>query len=218
MFFITGRRQTELDHAKTLIGRNVTTVQGDVANLSDIDRLYKIVAAEKGVLHIVVANAGMMEHQTIDKATPEHFDKTFNLNVRGTYFTVSKALPLMKNGGSIVLVSSVVHVKGFPAHGAYAASKAAIRSFTRTWANELKGSNIRVNSLSPGPIDTPIFDAVFKTKQEADGGRAAYASKTLMGRMGTTKEMASAIVFLASDEGVFCNGSDLMADGGLSEA
>lgn len=136
--FITGRRQSELDSAKTAIGANVATVAGDVANLADLDRLYRTVAAEKSRVDIVVANAGFVEHAPIDSATPEHFDKTFNINARGTFFTVQKALPLMKQGGSIVLVASGLHLKGLPQHGTYSATKAAMRSFARTWAAELK--------------------------------------------------------------------------------
>lgn len=155
--FITGRRQAELEKARALIGKNVTTVQGDVTNFDDLDRLVKIVASEKGVVDVVFTSAGLVEQQTIDTATPEHFDKTFNLNARAVFFTVQKLLPLMTNGGSIVLVSSAMHYLGIPGHSAYAATKAAIRSFSRTWAAELKGRGIRVNTLSPGVIETPML-------------------------------------------------------------
>ncbi len=215
--FITGRRQTELDKAKALIGKNVTAVQGDVANLADLDRLYQTVAAEKGRLDIVVANAGFVEHQTIDSATPQHFDKTFNINARGAFFTVQKALPLIKNGGSIILVSSGLHMRGFPAHGTYSATKAALRSFARTWAAELKDRGIRVNNLSPGAVDTPIIDGQFATKEQADGARAMFASMTPLGRIGRPEEIAAAALFLASDDSSFSTGIDLVADGGITQ-
>jgi NAD(P)-dependent dehydrogenase (short-subunit alcohol dehydrogenase family) len=215
--FITGRRQAELDKAKAEIGRNVSTVQGDVASLEDLDRLYAQVKAEKGVVDVIVASAGFVEHQTIDQATPEHFDKTFNINARGVYFTVAKALPLMTRGGSIVLISSGLHLKGFPKHGAYSATKAALRSFARTWAAELKDRGIRVNNLSPGAIDTPIIDGQFKTKAEADGARDMFAGITPLGRIGRAEEMASAILFLASDDSSYSTGIDLVADGGITQ-
>jgi NAD(P)-dependent dehydrogenase (short-subunit alcohol dehydrogenase family) len=215
--FITGRRQSELDKAKALIGRNVTTVQGDVANLDDLDRLFATVKAEKGALDIVVASAGFVEHATIETATPEHFDKTFDINARGVFFAVQKALPLMRRGGSIVLVSSGLHLKGFPAHGVYSATKAALRSFARTWAAELKDRAIRVNTLSPGAIDTPIIDSQFATKEEADRQRQMFATMTPLGRIGRAEEMASAILFLASDDSSYSTGIDLVADGGITQ-
>jgi NAD(P)-dependent dehydrogenase (short-subunit alcohol dehydrogenase family) len=215
--FITGRRKVELDNAVALIGRNVTAVQGDVANLADLDRLYDTIAAEKGVVDVVVANAGFVELRTIDTATPEHFDKTFDTNARGTFFTVQKALPLMKNGGAIVLVSSGLHLKGFPAHGAYAATKAAIRSFARTWAMELKDRGIRVNNLSPGPIDTPIIDGQFATKAEADRAKEDFTQMAPLGRIGRPEEMAAAALFLASADSSFSTGIDLVADGGITQ-
>jgi NAD(P)-dependent dehydrogenase (short-subunit alcohol dehydrogenase family) len=215
--FITGRRQSELDKAREEIGRNVTSVQGDVANLDDLDRLFAQIKAEKFVVDIVVASAGFVEHHTIDTATPEHFDKTFNINARGLFFTVQKALPLMTQGGSIVLVSSGLHLKGLPAHGTYAATKAAVRSFARTWATELKDRGIRVNNLSPGPIDTPIIDGQFKTKQEADAAREMFKQMTPLGRIGRAEEMAAAILFLASDDSSFSTGIDLVADGGITQ-
>ena len=215
--FITGRRQSELDLAKAAIGAGVTTVAGDVANLADLDRLYRTVGAEKNRVDIVVASAGFVEHAPIDSATPEHFDTTFNINARGTFFTVQKALPLMKNGGSIILVASALHLKGFPQHGTYSATKAAIRSFSRTWAAELKDRGIRVNTLSPGAIDTPIIDGQFKTKAEADGARSQFAQMTPLGRIGRADEMAAAALFLASEDSSFSTGIDLVADGGLTQ-
>lgn len=215
--FITGRRQSELDLAKAAIGANVSTVAGDVANLADLDRLYRTVAAEKDRVDILMASAGFVEHAPIDSATPEHFDKTFNINARGTFFTVQKALPLMKKGGSIVLVASGLHLKGFPRHGTYSATKAAIRSFARTWAAELKDRGIRVNTLSPGAIDTPIIDGQFKTKAEADGARSLFAQMTPLGRISRADEMATAALFLGSEDSSCSTGIDLVADGGLTQ-
>lgn len=215
--FVTGRRQAELDKAKTAIGRNVTTVQGDVADLADLDRLFAQIRAEKGVVDVVVASAGFVEHATIDTASPAHFDKTFGINARGTFFTVQKALPLMTRGGSIVLVSSSLHLKGLPSHGTYSATKAALRSFARTWAMELKDRGIRVNTLSPGAVDTPIIDGQFATKAEADGARDNFSQMTPLGRIGHPEEMATAILFLASDDSSYSTGIDLIADGGLTQ-
>ena len=215
--FITGRRQSELDKAKAEIGRNVTTVQGDVANLDDLDRLYQTVKNEKGAVDIVVASAGFVERVLTENATPAHFDKTFGINARGVYFTVQKAIPLLRKGGSVVLVSSGLHLKGFPEHGTYSATKAAVRSFARTWAMELKDRGIRVNTLSPGAIDTPIIDSQFKTREEADGARTFFANFTPLGRIGRPEEMAAAVLFLASDDSSYSTGIDLLADGGLTQ-
>jgi NAD(P)-dependent dehydrogenase (short-subunit alcohol dehydrogenase family) len=213
--FITGRRQAELDKAAAAIGRNVTAVHGDAASLEDLDRLYRVVGESQGRVDIVFANAGLVEHQTIDTVTPEHFDKTFDLNVRGVLFTVQKALPLMGRGGSIILTSSVVAVKGLPAHGVYGATKAAVRSFARTWTTELKDRGIRVNSLSPGATDTPIIDGQFTSQAQADAARASFAAATPMGRIGRPQELADAALFLASDASSFISGIDLQVDGGL---
>jgi NAD(P)-dependent dehydrogenase (short-subunit alcohol dehydrogenase family) len=215
--FITGRRESELAKAKAGIGRNVTTVQGDIANLADLDRLYDTVKKEKGALDIIVASAGFVERVSLAAATPEHFDKTFNINARGTFFTVQKALPLLRDNGAIVLVSSALHLKGLPEHGAYAATKAAMRSFARTWAMELKDKSIRVNTLSPGAIDTPIIDGQFKTRKEAEGAKQFFASITPLGRIGRPEEMANAILFLASDDSSYCTGIDLVTDGGITQ-
>ena len=215
--FITGRRQSELDKAKAEIGKNVSAVQGDVANLDDLDRLYKTVKEEKGGVDIVVASAGFVERVLTQDATPAHFDKTFGINARGVYFTVQKAIPLLRRGGSVVLVSSGLHLKGLPEHSTYAATKAAVRSFARSWAMELKDRGIRVNTLSPGAIDTPIIDSQFKSKEEADGARAFFAGFTPLGRIGRPEEMASAILFLASDDSSYSTGIDLVADGGLTQ-
>jgi NAD(P)-dependent dehydrogenase (short-subunit alcohol dehydrogenase family) len=213
--YITGRRQAELDKAVAAIGRNVTAVQGDAASLEDLDRLYRLVRETHGRVDVVFANAGLVEHQTIDTVTPEHFDKTFDLNVRGVLFTVQKALPLMSRGGSIILTASIVAVKGLPAHGVYGATKAAVRSFARTWTTELKDRGIRVNSLSPGATDTPIIDGQFTSKEQAEAAKASFASATPMGRIGRPQELAAAALFLASDDSSFITGIDLQVDGGL---
>ena len=215
--FITGRRQAELDKAKAEIGKNVTAIQGDVANLSDLDKLYAAVTSEKGAVDIVVANAAIVEKVMTKDVTPEHYDKTFNINARGTFFTVQKALPLLRNGGSIVLVSSGASVKGIPFYATYSATKAAMRSFVRSWAADFKDRGIRVNTLSPGPIETPMLDSQGKSKEEGDALRAHFTQMIPLGRLGRAEEMASAILFLASDDSSFITGIDLPADGGLTQ-
>lgn len=215
--FIVGRQQSTLDKAKALIGKNVTAIQGDVSNLADLDRLFKTIKAEKGGLDIVVANAGNLEVGSINSMTPEQFDSCFNINARGTFFTVQKALPIMRKGGSIVLVASCVTQMGIPGYGAYSATKAAIRSFARTWTMELKEHGIRINTLSPGPIETPMLNNQWSSKEEADSGKSLFTSITPLGRIGLPEEMASAALFLASDESSFCAGIDLVADGGITQ-
>ena len=215
--FVVGRRQSELDKAQAEIGRNVTAIQADVANLDDLDRLYGRIKDEKGAIDIIVASAAFVERVLTQDATPTHFDKTFGINARGAYFTVQKALPLMRKGGSIVLVSSGLHMKGMAEYGTYSATKAAIRSLARTWAMELKDRGIRVNTLSPGMVETPIVDAQFASREEADGARAFFASITPLGRIGRPEEMASAILFLASDDSSYSTGIDLVADGGITQ-
>jgi len=215
--FIVGRRQSELDATKAEIGRNISTLQADASNLNDLDRVFAQIKAQKGSLDIIVASAGVAEQQTITAATPEHFDKAFNLNARGTYFTIAKALPLLNDGGAIVMVTSGMHLKGFPQFGAYSATKAAIRSFARTWAAELKDRGIRVNTVSPGMIETPIVDGIFATKEEADAARQLFAGITPLGRIGEPDEIAKAILFLASSDSSYTTGFDLVADGGITQ-
>ena len=212
--YITGRRASELEKAKVQIGRNVTAVQGDVANLADIDRLYKTVAAEKGIVHVVVSNAGIVEQASIDTLTPDHFDKTFNLNARGPVFLVQKLLPLMTGGGSIILVSSAMHVMGIPGHTTYAATKAALRSYARTWAAEFKDRGIRVNTLSPGVTDTPILDS---QSEEREALVNMYLGMIPIGRLARAEEIANAALFLASDQSSYMTGADLMDDGGVGQ-
>lgn len=215
--FITGRRQSELDKAKTEIGSNVTTVQGDVSNLEDLDRLYNTVKKEKGSIDIVVANAGFVEMVDTANVTPEHFDKTFNINARGTFFTVQKAFPLLNDNGAIVVVSTVATVKGFPQNVTYGASKATVKSYVKSWAADLKGRNIRANSVSPGIIDTTIIDGQFASKEEADGLKAYFVSITPLGRIGQPEEVANTIFFLSSSESSYITGTDIPVDGGFTE-
>jgi NAD(P)-dependent dehydrogenase (short-subunit alcohol dehydrogenase family) len=214
--FITGRRQSELDRAKAEIGRNVTTVCGDVAKLEDLDQLYAQVRDEKGVIDIVVVSAGVTVTAPIEAVTPELYDKNFGVNARGAFFTVQKALPLMTRGGAIVLVGSGKHMKGSLNYGPYAGSKAALRSFARTWANELKDRGIRVNCLSPGAVDTPIVYGHLN-EEEIIALKARVAQTYPLGRLGQAEELASAVLFLASDESSFTTGIDLVVDGGASQ-
>jgi len=209
--FITGRRQRQLDEAVAAIGRNVTGVQGDASDLADLDRLYATVKKEKGRMHVLFASAGVGEFAPIGSVTEEHFDKIFRVNVRGTLFTVQKALPLMVDGGSIVLNGSIAGVKGFENFGVYNASKAAVRSFARTWTNDLKSRNIRVNVLSPGTIDTGIFDGIPKEAKDY------FVSLIPRGTIGRPEEIASAVLFLASDDASFVYGTELFVDGGVAQ-
>ena len=209
--FITGRRQKELDEAVKAIGSNVSGVQGDVAELADLDRLYDSVGRVKGRIDIVFANAGVAEFAPLGSISEEHFDKLFNINVRGTLFTVQKALPLLNDGGSIILNGSVASVKGTAAFGVYGATKAAVRNFVRAWTVELKDRRIRSNVLSPGPTETPAVG-----QQPADA-IARIVSTIPMGRMGEADEIAKAALFLASDDSSFVTGIELFVDGGRAQ-
>jgi NAD(P)-dependent dehydrogenase (short-subunit alcohol dehydrogenase family) len=215
--FIFGRRQAQLDEAAKLIGRNVTTIQADASNLDDLDRVAAAVKAKKGVVDIIVSNAGLTEQALIDSVTPDHFDRTFNLNARAPVFLVQKLLPLMTGGGSIILVSSAMHVMGIPGHTAYAATKAALRSYARTWAAEFKGRGIRVNTLSPGVTDTPILDSQSSTPEEREALVNMYLSMIPIGRLARAEEIASAALFLASDQSSYMTGADMMDDGGVGQ-
>ena len=208
--FITGRRQEALDEAVRLIGRNVTGVRGDAANLDNLDRLFDTVKREKGKIDVLYASAGTGEAVPLGEITEQHFDATFGLNTRGTLFTVQKALPLFNDGGSIFMTGSVASVKGYPNFSVYAASKAALRSFARTWLNELKGRNIRVNVLSPGSIAAPMQDQVL------DEAKRMFESLIPRGKMGRPEEIATVALFLASDDSSFVNGVELSVDGGMS--
>ena len=215
--FITGRRQSELERAKAEIGKNVTVVQGDVTDLADLDRLYATVKAEKGVVDIVVANAGFIEHAQIFDLSEAHYDKTIDINVKGVVFTVQKALPLMTRGGSIIVVSSIVSVKGIPAHGIYTAAKAGVRALVRVWTQELKSKGIRVNTLSPGATETPIIRGQFDSDEASDAAKNMFASMTPLNRLGMPDEIAAGAYFLASDESSYVTGIDLPIDGGLAQ-
>ena len=208
--FLTGRRQKELEEAVASIGGNVTGVQGDVMNLADLDRLYETIKA-KGRIDIVFANAGLAEFSPLASITEEHFDNLFNINVKGTLFTVQKALPLLNDGSSIILTGSIAGVKGTPGFGVYGATKAAIRSFVRAWTVELKDRRIRSNVLSPGPTDTSLV-----TRQPVDA-IARIVSTIPMGRMGEPDEIAKAALFLASDDSSFVTGIELFVDGGRAQ-
>jgi NAD(P)-dependent dehydrogenase (short-subunit alcohol dehydrogenase family) len=209
--FITGRRRQHLDDAVKAIGRNVTGVQGDASNLADLDRLYETVKKEKGRIDVLFASAGTGEFAPIGEVTEEHFDKTFGVNVRGTLFTVQKALPLFSNGGSIIMNGSIASVKGFPAFGVYNASKAAVRSFARTWTVDLKARNIRVNVLSPGTIDTPALEGMPREKLDE------FTSLIPRGTMGRPEEIATVALFLASSDSSFVTGIELFVDGGVAQ-
>ena len=204
----------EFDKAVAAIGGNVTAITGDIANLDDLDHIYKVIAGTKKKLDIVVANAGFAAMVSTVDVTPEHFDKMFNTNARGTFFTVQKALPLMNDGGSIVLIGSGTWEKGIPNYVAYSATKAALRSYVRTWTSELKDRKIRVNVISPGLIETPIIQAQMPSKEVADGARAYFTSITPLGRIGLPEEIAAAALFLASSESSYIAGINLPVDGG----
>ncbi|WP_042876939.1 SDR family NAD(P)-dependent oxidoreductase [Cupriavidus necator] len=214
--FIFGRRQDELDRAVSQIGKNVAAVQGDVSNLADLDRLYETVSAAKGKFDILFAGAGIVDPQPLGEATEDSFDETFAINTRGVAFTVKKALPLLHDGGAVIVITSIAENKGIPGFTAYSATKAAVRSFVRTWTAELKDRQIRVNAICPGPIDTPIFDQQAPTKEGADQARAQFAAAVPFGRLGRPEEIAAAALFLASDEASFIAGVDLPVDGGMS--
>jgi NAD(P)-dependent dehydrogenase (short-subunit alcohol dehydrogenase family) len=215
--FITGRRQAELDAAVKKIGKNVTGVQGDVAKMEDLDRLFATVKKVKGHIDILFANAGLGEFAVLGEITEEHFDRTFDANVKGVVFSVQKALPLLKDGASIILNSSIAGSKGIPAFSIYNATKAAVRSFARTWTSDLKGRKIRVNAISPGPITTPGFSGLGKNEQENEANRQALIAMTPMGRFGDPSEVASVAAFLASDDSSFITGTELFVDGGAGQ-
>ena len=214
--FITGRRKEALDAAVAEIGKNVTAVQGDVANLSDIDRLYDAVKNYHRPIDIIFANAGVAKLAPFGAVDEQFFDLHFNANVKGLFFTVQKGLPLMRDGGSIILNASIADIKGFPAMSVYSATKAAVRSFARAWTNDLRSRHIRVNVLSPGHIDTPIMEslqqgeALTKMKKE-------MANNVPLGRLGEPDEIAKAVSFLASDDASYVAGTELYVDGGVAQ-
>jgi NAD(P)-dependent dehydrogenase (short-subunit alcohol dehydrogenase family) len=214
--FITARRQAELDKAASIIGKNVTAITGDLAKVEDIDNIAAAVESKQGIVDIIVSNAGFTEQAPLETITPEHFDKTFNLMARAPVFLVQKLLPLMNRGGSIILVSSAMHLMGIPNHTTYAATKSANRSYARTWAAEFKGRGIRVNTLSPGVTDTPILDSQSESEGRDDVVKT-YLNMIPLGRLAEAVETANAAVFLGSDQSSYVTGSDLMADGGVGQ-
>jgi NAD(P)-dependent dehydrogenase (short-subunit alcohol dehydrogenase family) len=213
--FIVGRRQAELDKAVAEIGENVTAVKADISKLEDLDRFYETVT-KKVKIDVIFAAAAFVEKVMTAAATPEHFDETFNTNARGTYFTVQKALPYLNDGASIILVAAAGKDRGFPGRSTYSATKAALRSLARTWTSEFKDRKIRTNVLSPGPVDTPMFDGQFPSKEGAAEARKQITAMIPLGRLGLPKEIAAAALFLASDQSSYVAGIDLVVDGGLT--
>ena len=215
--FMTGRRQAELDEAVAEVGHDARGVQGDVANLADLDRLYRVVREEAGRIDVLLANAGGGELVPLSDVTEEHYDRTFATNVKGTLFTVQKALPLLRDGASVILTGSTAGNKGGPSFSVYGASKAAIRNFARSWIQELAPRRIRVNVLAPGPTSTPGLHGLTHTEEQSRAFVAAMEAAVPLGRMGSPDEIANAALFLASDDSSFVNGSELFTDGGAAQ-
>ena len=215
--FMTGRRQADLDRAVAEVGHNALGVRGDIANMSDLDRLYEIVRQEAGRIDVLFANAGGGEFAALSDVTEEHFDRTFSTNVKGTLFTVQKALPLLHDGASVILTGSTNGTKGGATFSVYSASKAAIRNFARSWIQELAPRHIRVNVLVPGATSTPGLHGLLHTEEANQAFLAMMESQIPLGRMGTPDETAAAALFLASDDSSFVNGSELFADGGQAQ-
>jgi NAD(P)-dependent dehydrogenase (short-subunit alcohol dehydrogenase family) len=216
--FITGRRQSELDEAVKQIGTNVSGIQGDVSNLADLDRLYSTVKTEKGRIDTLFANAGVGELVPLEAITEAHFDKTFGINVKGLLFTVQKALLLLQDGGSIILNASIAASKGLEGISVYSATKAAVRSFARSWTVELKHRKIRVNAISPGQIDTPgIRTGMMQNEEQIKQFMASQVATIPLGRMGNPDEVANVVSFLASDDSSFITGIELFVDGGAAQ-
>jgi NAD(P)-dependent dehydrogenase (short-subunit alcohol dehydrogenase family) len=215
--FITGRRNAELAAAVKEIGHDATGVQGDVSDLSDLDRLFDQIRREKGKLDIVFANAGIAKYAHFGEISEELYDSIFDINVKGLLFTVQKALPLMPDGATIILNASIVGSKGLPSHSVYSATKAAIRSFARTWTTDLKDRHIRVNVVSPGAIDTPGLNELLASSQVGEQRRKMISTSVPLGRLGTPDEIAKAVVFLASDDSSYVSGVELFVDGGFAQ-
>jgi len=215
--FVTGRTQLKLDEAVKQVGSNVTGVRGDVAKLGDLDRLFEQIQRDKGKLDIIFANAGIASYASLGTIDEEHFDSIFSTNVKGVVFTVQKALPLLPDGASIILNASVVGSKGLPANSVYSATKAALRSFARTWTTDLKGRKIRVNAISPGPIDTEGLRNLVGSTGAGEDRLKGLGSMVPLGRLGTADEIAKATVFLASDDSSFVTGIELFVDGGFAQ-
>ncbi len=215
--FITGRRDAELAAAARQIGENVTGVQGDVSNVADLDRLFAQIKREKGRLDIVFANAGVARYAALGAISEEFFDSIFDTNVKGLLFTVQKALPLLSDGASIILNASMVASKGLPTYSVYSATKAAVRSFARTWTTDLKERRIRVNAVSPGSIDTPAARDLLASSGVGEKRKKMIAESVPLGRFGTPDETAKAVVFLASDDSSYVTGTELFVDGGFAQ-
>ena len=215
--FITGRREPELAAAVEEIGRNVAGVQGDVSNLGDLDHLFAQIKQEKGNLDIVFANAGVAKYAPFGTITEEFYDSIFDINVKGLLFTVQKALPLMRDDGSIILNASIVASKGLPANSVYSATKAAVRSFARTWTTDLKDRRIRVNAVSPGATDTPGLSDLLASAETGQQRLKMISNSVPLGRLGASDEIAKAVVFLASDDSSYITGTELFVDGGFAQ-
>jgi len=215
--FITGRRQAGVDAAVKAIGRRATGVCGDSTRLADLDRLYEVVRDKAGRLDVVVANAGYGEAAPLGAISDDHFERSFTANVKGTLFAAQKALPLLQDGGAIILIGSIITKRAVAGFSAYAASKAAIRSFARQWMLDLAPRRIRVNVISPGPIDTPGLDSLAETEEQRRHFKAGLAARVPLGRLGEADEVAKAAVFLACDDASFVNGAELFVDGGLAQ-
>ena len=215
--FISGRRESNLARAVQEIGENVTSIQGDVSEPADLDRLFSQIKKEKGHLDIVFANAGVARYGQLGEITEELYDSIFEINVKGVLFTVQKALPLLTDGASIVLNASIVASKGLPANAIYSASKAAVRSFARTMSTDLKARQIRVNAVSPGPTDTPGFNELVNSSEVGQHRIKMISSTIPLGRLGRPEEIAKAVTFLASDESSYITGIELFVDGGMTQ-
>ena len=215
--FIFGRRQNEIDAGVSEIGKNVIGIQGDVSNLADLDRLFDVVKDQKGHLDILFANAGIAQFAPLGEISEEHFDKIFRINVKGLLFTVQKALPILEDGGSIILNASIGTSKGVGGSSVYSATKAAVRSFARTWTVDLRDRKIRVNAISPGPIDTPIFSSITQNEEQSELFKKNIVNAVPMKRMGSPDEVAKVVSFLASDESSYVTGIELFVDGGLAQ-
>jgi len=215
--FITGRRQSELDAAVKEIGKNVTAIQGDVAELDDLDRLFAQIKKEKGKIDVLFANAGIAKYAPLGAITEELYDSIFDINIKGVLFTVQKALPLLSDGASVILNASIVASKGFSSNSVYSASKAAVRSFARTWTTDLRDRRIRVNAVSPGSTDTPGLNELLASSETGEERRKMISNTVPLGRLGRPDEIARAVVFLASDDSSYVTGAELFVDGGLAQ-